>query len=71
MRSLLQDLRYAARVLIKTPAFSLTAILTLAIGIGANTAVFSLVDAFMFHMLPVRDPQQLVIVESVGEPRFG
>lgn len=66
MRSLFQDLRYAARVLIKTPAFTLTAILTLAIGIGANTAVFSLVDAFMFRMLPVRDPHQLVIVESVG-----
>jgi predicted permease len=57
-----QDLRYGAHKLINTPAFTIVSILTLALGIGANTAVFTLLNAIMLRSLPVRDPQQLVIL---------
>jgi putative ABC transport system permease protein len=62
LETLLRDLRYAARVLRKNPAFTLVAVLSLALGIGANTAIFQLVDAVRLRMLPVKDPQELVQV---------
>src|SRR5215510_10748092 len=66
MNSLWQDLRYGARTLLKNPGFSLIAVLTLALGIGANTAIFSLMDKLMLESLPVERPRELVMLNPQG-----
>ena len=62
MRSALQDLRYGARLLVRAPGFSLVAIIALAIGIGANTAIFSVVYTLLLQRLPYRDADRLAVV---------
>ncbi|HEU0173136.1 MAG TPA: ABC transporter permease [Blastocatellia bacterium] len=67
METLFHDLRFGFRRLIKTPGFAVIAILSLALGIGANTAVFSLVNLILFRPLPLANPQEVVSVSAVGK----
>jgi putative ABC transport system permease protein len=66
MRSFVDDLRYAFRQMIKSPGFALVAIITLALGIGANTAVFSVIDAVMLRPLPYDHPERLIDAQSAS-----
>ncbi|HVP45444.1 MAG TPA: ABC transporter permease [Bryobacteraceae bacterium] len=64
---MLNDLRYGLRTLRRSPLFTMVAVLSLALGIGANTAIFSLLSQVMFRMLPVTDPERLVVFHAAGE----
>src|SRR5450759_5661296 len=61
MNHLIRDLRYAVRGLIRSPLFTSVAVLSIALGIGANTAIFTLVDEVLLRRLPVKNPEQLVL----------
>ena len=73
MMTLLKDLNYGIRMLAKTPGFTLVAVLSLALGIGANTTVFSVLDAVMLRSLPVENPERMVNIATLvkgGEPHL-
>ncbi|MBO0861661.1 MAG: ABC transporter permease [Chloracidobacterium sp.] len=70
MQTLIQDMRYGARMLLKNPGFTLIAVMTLALGVGANTAIFSLTDQVLLRLLPVERPEDLVVLRSPG-PKTG
>jgi predicted permease len=67
IEDLIQDLRYGLRTLRKSPGFTAVAVLSLALGIGANTAIFSVADPLLIKSLPVKDPEQLVLLNTVDQ----
>ena len=70
VESVARDVQYAVRTLRKAPGFASVAVLTLTLGIGANTAIFGLIDALMLRQLPVRNPDELVVLTRIqgGQP---
>jgi len=67
MHSLIQDFRFSLRQIRRSPGFMITAVLTLALGVGANTAIFSLLDQALLRSLPVHEPEKLVILSATGK----
>ena len=63
---LTSDLRFAFRTMARNPGFTLVVVLTLALGIGANTAIFTLMDQVLLRVLPVKDPERLVVLDAPG-----
>ena len=70
MKTLIQDLRYGARMLLKQKGLTLIAVISLALGIGANTALFSVLDALLLKQLPVKEPDRLVLLRSLSSGEF-
>jgi len=70
MTELMRDLRYAFRILLKHPSSAAIVVITLALGIGANTAIFGLVDRILLKSLPVRNPDELRLVLWTGHSRI-
>ena len=73
MRTLIKDLRYGVRMFVQSPGFTIVAVLSLALGIGVYTTVFSLLDAVMLRSLPVQHPEQIVDIATfaIGIRRCG
>src|SRR5882762_4418571 len=69
MRTVIEDLRYGLRLLRKSPAFTIVAVLTLALGIGANTAIYTLLDQALLRSLPVNEPNRLALLRYSGADR--
>ena len=67
MRNFIQDFRFALRQMRRSPGFLITAVVTLALGVGANTAVYSLLDQALVRSLPVEKPEQLVVLSAPGK----
>src|SRR3989337_2050244 len=67
METLIKDVRYGLRMLVRNPRFTLVAVVSLALGIGANTTIFTLVNTVLLHPIPVRDPERLVSLFTTDE----
>jgi len=65
--NVIQDLRFAFRTFTKSPVFVIVAVLSLALGIGANTAIFTLVDQILLRLLPIKNPEQLILLTARGQ----